>query len=45
VGDNDHFREKAAQFCKDFDLVLEKTSAESGILAEELNRCRKPKGE
>jgi Protein of unknown function (DUF1638) len=47
VGDNDHFLEKAAQFCKDFDLVLERTTADSGVLAEELNRCRcrKPKGE
>jgi hypothetical protein len=40
VGDNDYFLEKAAQFCKDFDLVLEKSAAESGILDEELARCR-----
>jgi len=45
VGDNDYFLERAAQFCKDFDRVLETTSAGSGILAEELNRCRKAKGE
>jgi hypothetical protein len=43
VGDNDHFLEKAAQFCKDFDLVLEKSAAESGILDEELARCRRIK--
>jgi hypothetical protein len=40
VGGNDHFLEKAAQFCKDFDLVLEKSAAESGILDEEMARCR-----
>jgi hypothetical protein len=40
VGDNDYFLEKAAQFCKDFDLVLEKSAAGSGILEEELARCR-----
>ena len=39
VGDNNYFLEKAAQFCKDFDLVLEKTAADSGILHEELTRC------
>ncbi len=41
VGNEEHFQEKAAQFCRDFDLVLEKSSAESGILAEELERCRR----
>jgi hypothetical protein len=40
VGDNEYFLEKAARFCKDFDLVLEKSAAESGILNEELARCR-----
>jgi hypothetical protein len=40
VGDNDYFLEKVAQFCKDFDLVLEKSAAGSIILDEELARCR-----
>jgi hypothetical protein len=41
VGDNDYFLAKAEQFCRDFDLTLETTEADSGILAEELERCRK----
>jgi hypothetical protein len=41
VGNEEHFQERAAQFCRDFDLVLEKTSADSGILAEELEKCRR----
>jgi hypothetical protein len=41
VGDNDYFLAKAEQFCRDFDLTLETTEANSGILAEELERCRK----
>ena len=40
VGNDAHFLEKAAQFCRDFDLVLETTSARSGVLAEELEKCR-----
>jgi hypothetical protein len=40
VGDTNYFLEKATQFCKDFELVLEKTAVESGILDEELARCR-----
>lgn len=40
VGDKDHFLAKATQFCQDFNLVLEKTTAESNILDEELARCR-----
>ena len=40
VGETDYFLEKAAQFCKDFELVLEKGAVESGILEEELARCR-----
>ena len=40
VGNDAYFQEKAAQFCRDFDLVLEKTCAESGVLAEELEKCR-----
>jgi hypothetical protein len=43
VGDTDHFREKATQFCQDFNLALENTTAESGILDAELARCRKVK--
>lgn len=43
VGDAGYFLEKAAQFCRDFDLVLETTAIESGILAEELAKCRKCK--
>lgn len=39
VGDTDHFLAKAVQFCQDFNLVLEETSAESSILEEELARC------
>ena len=41
VGNEEYFQEKAAQFCRDFDLVLEKSSAHSGVLAEELERCRR----
>ena len=43
VGDNDLFLEKAEQVCRDFDLVLEKTSAEPVILAQELEKCRRCK--
>jgi hypothetical protein len=43
VGDTSHFLEKAAQFCQDFNLALENTTAESGILDAELARCRKAK--
>jgi hypothetical protein len=44
VGDSGYFRGKAAQFCRDFDLTLEESSADSGILTEELEKCRRCKG-
>jgi hypothetical protein len=40
VGDTDHFLKKAVQFCRNFDLGLENTTAESDILDAELARCR-----
>lgn len=40
VGDNDYFIDKAEQFCKDFNLTLEKTTANSSILEETLGRCK-----
>lgn len=39
VGDTGHFLEKAARFCRDFDLSLETTAVESEILAAELEKC------
>ena len=42
VGNEEYFQEKAAQFCRDFDLVLEKSSAHSGVLAEELEKLKNP---
>jgi hypothetical protein len=39
VGDNEQFVAMAEQFCRDFNLTLERTSATSGILREELDRC------
>lgn len=45
VGENEVFLELAEKFCRDFNLALESTSAESGILTEELERCRCKKGQ
>lgn len=39
VGDTGYFLERAAKFCRDFDLVLETTAVESEILAAELEKC------
>lgn len=41
VGDSASFLKKAVRFCQDFDLKLEQTTADSGILAEELEKCRR----
>ncbi len=40
VGDNDHFIDKAEQFCECFGLTLDKTVASSTILEETLKKCR-----
>lgn len=39
VGDNEFFTEKAEEFCRDFNLTLERTTAESTILEETLAEC------
>lgn len=41
VGDEEYFLGKAERFCKDFNLTLEKTTAESTILTETLEKCRR----
>ncbi|MBF0291497.1 MAG: DUF1638 domain-containing protein [Nitrospinae bacterium] len=41
VGDNEYFIGKAEQFCADFNLRLEKVSAQSDILERYLNKCSK----
>ena len=42
VGDPEEFASYARQFCDDFDLHYEEsTAADSGILAEELARCKR----
>lgn len=40
VGDDDYFIGKAEQFCKYFNLTIEKTTAISTILEEELEKCK-----
>jgi len=39
VGENEQYVAMAEQFCRDFNLTLERTSASSDILREELARC------
>jgi len=41
IGDDEYFLAKAGQFCKDFNLTLEKTTASSTILEEELEKCKR----
>jgi hypothetical protein len=40
VGDDEHFIAKAEEFCRDFNLVLEKTEAKPTLLAAWLEKCR-----
>lgn len=40
VGQHDYFLGKAAEFCRDFNLVLEETSTDTGLLEKELAKCR-----
>ena len=40
VGDDAHYIEKAEEFCRDFSLTLEKTSAQPVLLAQWLEKCR-----
>jgi hypothetical protein len=44
VGDNDYFLAKAEEFCKTFNLTLEKTTAHSSLLAETLDACKRLAG-
>lgn len=44
VGDEERFLAKAAEFCRDFNLVLERTQAEPTLLAEWLEKCRELAG-
>lgn len=39
VGENERFIAMAGDFCRDFNLTLERTTASSAILREELARC------
>ena len=39
VGDEDHFIAKAEEFCKEFNLTLEKIEASPALLAEWLEKC------
>jgi hypothetical protein len=41
VGENDYFIERAEEFCRTFDLTLEKTTAQSSILEESLEKCKR----
>ena len=40
VGEKAHLRAKAERFCKDFNLKLEETTADSKILDQMIGRCR-----
>ena len=40
VGDDAHYIGKAEEFCRDFSLTLEKTSAQPVLLAQWLEKCR-----
>jgi len=41
VGDAEDFASRARDFCADFGLRYEESTAESGILADELVRCKR----
>jgi hypothetical protein len=41
VGDNESFIEKAEEFCKIFNLRLEKTEGTAAILAQNLEMAKK----
>lgn len=41
VGQNEYFREKAADFCRDFNLVLDETTADTRVVEKELIKCRR----
>jgi hypothetical protein len=44
VGGDEHFIAKAHEFCKDFNLTLEKTEAQPTLLAAWLEKCREAAG-
>lgn len=44
VGEEERFVALAEEFCRDFNLTLERTSAVSTILADELEKCRRLAG-
>lgn len=43
VGQRDYFLAKAAEFCRDFNLVLEETFTDTRVMEKELTRCRQQK--
>ncbi|MBZ0155161.1 MAG: DUF1638 domain-containing protein [Alphaproteobacteria bacterium] len=41
IGDNDYFLSRSEQFCRDFNLTLERTAGTSSLLEEMLSECKR----